>query len=1052
MNPSSTERHLYEEIYAGLNARQKEAVDRIQGQVLVVAGPGTGKTQILAVRIGKILMETDADADNILCLTYTEAGTVAMRQRLIRFLGADAYRVHVHTFHAFCNKVIQDNLYRFGMRELEPVSELERAEILRELIDDLPEGHILKKYTGDVYSPAARLEKLFETMKKELWKPAYMIRKTAEYLESLPFRDEYRYKRKTKENKVGDLKTGEIEKETQRMQETIAAVGLFELYEQKMRVRGRYDFDDMIEWVIDAFESDPDLLADYQERFQYILADEYQDTNGSQNRIISLLTDYEDPNVFVVGDDDQSIYRFQGANVGNIIDFHNTHKNGIFTVVLETNYRSTQEIVNLSNDLISRNNERITGIIPGLEKNLYAAKGGGKFPVPKVHVFPNPAHESLAIAEEIGQRIRDGEDPDSIAVLYKRHAYVEDLFRVLREKEIPVVMKKEADLLYAPFILQVINLLRYIDVERRSPFSGDGLLFEIMHDAWFGISPIETAKLMLSLRRSGEKANSLREKIANISSAPPDLFSDVTPANPVTRFSMLIESLIRDAGARTLHQLFEEIITRGGILDFVMQSPDKIDRIQELNAFYGFMKDETRRNTHTTLGDFLLTIDMMLKSGLRLPAVRSTFREQGVHLLTLHSAKGLEFDTVYIIGNNEKEWAAGGKNSNFKLPDNLITKTHENQEEESRRLLYVGMTRARKNLVLSYTSLDRKNKEIEATRYMQEIVEKQLATKHERHLDNDTLTSLLSKTLQTVALPDENIVEWDFVELVLQNYRLSVTHLNDFLHCPLSFYYKHILRVPSTKSASMEFGSAVHYALEYAFRSMTNDAGHAFPPMGEIMHYFTDYMERHKDAFTDHEYALRMTYAEKILPRYFEKYMPAWNRVVSVEKNISCVCGEVPVRGKLDKIEFDGNNAVVVDYKTGRRDYAVKKLAPPQENATPESDFGKRYGGDYWRQAVFYKILVREDPSQHWNVVATEFDFVEPDTKSGVFYKDRVPITESDISIVKDQMRDVYARILKHDFYQGCAEPDCAWCNFVRSRYMEAPEPGGEDMEDENNL
>lgn len=362
----------FNEEYNLLNEKQRLAVDTIEGPVMVIAGPGTGKTQILASRIGKILLETDAYPQNILCLTYTDAGVVAMRKRLQGFIGPDAYKVNIYTFHAFCNEVIQENLSLFEKRSLDPVSDLEKIQLFKQLIDSLPKNHLLKKYRGDAYFDIDNLDKLFSTMKREGWSSSFINQKIDEYISSLPRRDEFIYKRKFKEFDIGDLKKDRIEEELDRMERLRAAVYEFDRFQELMKQRNRYDFDDMINWVIKEFQENKNLLATYQEKFLYILVDEYQDTSGTQNRIVELLINYwEKPNVFVVGDDDQSIYRFQGANVENMLAFADTYKSDLLKVVLVNNYRSTQPILDISRTLIERNNERLVKKLTGLTKTWY---------------------------------------------------------------------------------------------------------------------------------------------------------------------------------------------------------------------------------------------------------------------------------------------------------------------------------------------------------------------------------------------------------------------------------------------------------------------------------------------------------------------------------------------------------------------------------------------------------------------------------------------------------------------------------------------------------
>src|SRR6476469_7626374 len=206
MSTREQQQRQFQSVYNALNEQQKLAVDTIEGPVMVIAGPGTGKTQILGARIGKILLDTDTQPDNILCLTYTEAGVIAMRKRLFTFIGPDAYKVNISTFHAFCNDVIQENLFLFEKTSLDPVTDLQKIELYKQLIDAFPKNHPLKRYRGDVYFEINNLQSLFSTMKREGWTPAFINSKIDEYVKSLLTRDEFIYRRAYKQFKAGDLK------------------------------------------------------------------------------------------------------------------------------------------------------------------------------------------------------------------------------------------------------------------------------------------------------------------------------------------------------------------------------------------------------------------------------------------------------------------------------------------------------------------------------------------------------------------------------------------------------------------------------------------------------------------------------------------------------------------------------------------------------------------------------------------------------------------------------------------------------------------------------
>ncbi|HEX2845752.1 MAG TPA: ATP-dependent helicase, partial [Chitinophagaceae bacterium] len=484
--------------YNQLNEQQRKAVDTIEGPVMVIAGPGTGKTQILTSRIGKILLETDSLPENILCLTYTDAGVVAMRKRLLQFIGPDAYKVNIYTFHAFCNDVIQENLSLFEKTALDPISDLEKIQLFKELIDSFPKNHPLKRYRGDVYFEVNNLQSLFSTMKREGWTPAFINQKIEAYLDDLPNRDEFVYKRKYKEFNAGDLKKDKLDEEKERMEKLQAAVNEFEHFQQLMRKRNRYDFDDMINWVIRAFEENKNLLANYQEKFQYILVDEYQDTSGTQNRLVELLISYWDkPNVFVVGDDDQSIYRFQGANVENMLQFANSYRNDLMTVVLTSNYRSTQPILDISKTLINRNEERLVKQIDGLSKELISSnsKISQLIHPPLVQEYETQRQEMIGITRQVQALLQQGISPGRIAIIYKENKYGEDLAQYFKLLQIPVYSKRHLNILELSLAQKIILLLRYLAAEHDIPYGGDEMLFEILHFDWFGIPPIEVAKL-----------------------------------------------------------------------------------------------------------------------------------------------------------------------------------------------------------------------------------------------------------------------------------------------------------------------------------------------------------------------------------------------------------------------------------------------------------------------------------------------------------------------------------------------------------------------------
>ena len=1052
INRDRLQQHFQEE-YQRLNPQQRLAVDTIEGPVMVIAGPGTGKTQILATRIGKILLETDASPDNILCLTYTDAGVVAMRKRLQQFIGPDAYKVNIYTFHAFCNDVIQENLSLFEKTSLDAISELEKIQLFKELIDTLPKNHPLKRYRGDVYFEIKNLQSLFSSMKREGWTPGFIAGKIDDYVADLPTRDEFIYKRKYKEFSAGDLKKDKLDDEKEKMEKLRAAVNEFDRFQQLMRTRNRYDFDDMINWVIKAFEENKNLLYGYQERFQYILVDEYQDTSGTQNRLVELLISYWDkPNVFVVGDDDQSIYRFQGANVENMLDFANSYQKDLLTVVLTNNYRSTQPILDISKTLINRNQERLVSKIEGLSKELISSNERIRHldHLPIIVQYETQRQEMIGITLAVRKLIAEGIQPGRIGIIYKENKYGETLSQYFKLLDMPVYSKRQLNILEIPSAQKIILLLKYLAAEHDIPYGGDEMLFELLHFDWFGIPAIEIAGLSIEVaeKKFGDRKTSIRKLMHDKATAPArDLF---TPSihEGLKKATHFIEELIADVPNTTLQMLFEHIIRKAGILKHIMQQDDKHWQLQVLTGLFDFIKEETHRDPFMNLQQLVSLVELMEKESLSLPLVQVNGSDKGVNLMTAHGSKGLEFEYVFFAGCNASSWEKKRKpGGGYSLPDtmfasqsgtgSIVTQSKQNDEEEIRRLFYVAITRAEQHLFISYAKFKPDGKELEPSMFIAEVQDQHPElTPRQVSISNEDQDFFSTLEFHELA-PEIEKLEFEVVTRMLEKFAMNVTALNNYLKCPLEFYFKNLIRIPSPKNEATEFGSSVHYALEKLFSKMLGPPGDAesqlknkkqFPPISEFISDFEWYMHRHRESFTKEQFNRRIEYGREVLANYYEKYIHQFNKFVAIERNIrNVVVDGVPLKGKLDKLEFDGKSVNVVDYKTGDPDKAIPKLKGPNEK-DPN-------GGDYWRQAVFYKILVDNYNQKDWKVISSEFDFIEPDKKKN-YRKEKLVITPADTTAVTAQIVTVWEKIQDHDFYTGCGKEDCHWCEFVKTNNL----------------
>jgi DNA helicase-2/ATP-dependent DNA helicase PcrA len=418
----------------------------------------------------------------------------------------------------------------------------------------------------------------------------------------------------------------------------------------------------------------------------------------------------------------------------------------------------------------------------------------------------------------------------------------------------------------------------------------------------------------------------------------------------------------------------------------------------------------------------------MQREGLILPLAQVAGNDKGVNLMTAHGSKGLEFEYVFFTGCSSSCWEKKRKPfSGFSFPDTLFsTQNKQNDTEELRRLFYVAITRAKKHLYISYSNYTNEGKPLEASMFIAEIFEHHILPVEKIFLDADIITEFSALQFKDHIAPEVAHLEDELENRVVQNFSMNVSALNSYLRCPLGFYYQNIVRIPSPKNEAAEFGSAVHHALEQLFKKM--QAAERFPSLEVFIGDFTWYMRRHRESFTKEQFARRLEYGQQILIEYYNTYLYTWNKIVAVERNIRNVLVEdILLKGKIDKIEFKGKEALIVDYKTGDPERSKEKLARP--NAKDPN------GGDYWRQAVFYKIMLDHYSAKDWNVTAIEFDFVEPDKKKQ-YYKEKIVVTDTDMTTVKQQIKTVWDKIQNRDFYTGCGKEDCHWCNFVKTNKL----------------
>ena len=1036
-------------VLRGLNAAQWEAVRQLEGPVMAIAGPGTGKTHMLTARIGHILQQTDTQPHNILCLTFTEAGVQAMRARLGEFIGVEAHRVHIFTFHSFCNKIIQENMDVFGQRRMQPLSDLERIDAVRSVLGALSPRHVLRRGWSDPYHYEQQVGALFQQMKKEAWTADYIDDKVEEYLQSLPKREEFVYQRNGKGYRIGDLKQAKIDEVHEKMERLRAAAHLSVHYKYELDERGRYDFEDMLIWVLEAFKEHEYLLRKYQEQYLYVLIDEFQDTNGAQKDLIDQLISFwdENPNIFVVGDDDQAIYEFQGARVQNTMDFFSRYAQNIALVQLQENYRSTQPILDAAKALIDRNQIRLVTQLGALSdgKHLFAAGASAGEPMDIcLRIYPNQLQEEMDIVKRI-QALRDGGCPlHEIAIIFARHKQARGIVRLLEREGIAYQTKRRINILQLPIMQNIRQLLRYFSLEMQAPRKGEIILFEILHYEFLGILPQDLARLSQGYTQRTQLEGRRDYTWYDLLQDAPFLATlGLQQPEAVAQWNRCFHSLVHQANMLSIGEFLERLYNHSGLLHYVLHSPQQAWHLEVLHTFFDFVQRENDRRPNLDLEGLLDTWQKMEDNRIELGLQKTNYAEQGVQLITAHSAKGLEFQHVFMINCLRDLWEPtnDSRSPQFSLPDTISFSDETDALEAARRLFYVGMTRAKKGLYLSYYERRTDERPEQRSLFIDELLShaSDFVRLEYVHLTQEQLTQaqlhMIHNPLQNnslynmrQALPVADQLSADHVRALLVDFRLSASSLNAYLFCPLSFYYEFILRIPHTVSQQALFGTALHEALQKLIDNGNRHAQNQLPSADAFLLYAQEALTHQNLPPAQKAYYRELV--QQQLPQYYSQRQALFQRqvqfgAVQTERMFRLIeLDGVPITGIIDKMSLQKENNLtywsVTDYKTGKTQ--SDRLQPPSEQ--------QPQGGIYWRQLVFYKILVEQANFSPHPVKYAEIDYLTPNNK-GIFEQKSIDLNTQATDFVKALVKDTYHKITTLQFSQACQKPNCKWCNFI---------------------
>ena len=875
-------------LLADLTARQRKAVTHEAGPLLIVAGAGTGKTTVITRRIAWLIAEKRALPSEILALTFTDRAALEMVERVDRLVPYGQTDAAISTFHAFGDRLLREHALEAGLSDRSTVlSRAEQIILLREHLFELP----LDRYRplGDPTRFLSALVTLIGRLRDEDITPATYLAAAAEL----------------QRRAVDAPEDGPLFEEAARHAELAAA---YDAYERLMRTTDRLDFGDQVGLALRLLRDHPGVLDEERVRYRHILVDEFQDTNHAQWEIVRLLAE-QHGNVTVVGDDDQSIYRFRGAALGNILGFRDAYPKAT-SVVLVDNYRRRQPILDAAHRLIKHNDPDRLEAREGLDKRL---RGRLRFDRPEpvggpleLLAFATGSDEADAVSDRIDASIRSGRRAGDHAILVRGNRDADLYLRALNMARIPWRFSGTAGLYRQPEVRVLISFLRALN-----DLDDSVSLYDLATSEIFGLSASDvTLALTNARRRRSSLAVALADAVADPERSPFGLRA----IEVVQRLLGSLEAHRAMSTEKSSGELLYHFITASGWLARLAHEGRETgeERLANVARFFEIVRRQGSLLRDDRLPFLVAQLDTLIETGDD-PSTADVDPDEGdaVHVLTYHKAKGLEFGVVFMVGLVDDRFPGRERRDALELPGALVSGPGPDADQhvaEERRLFYVGMTRAREELVLSSAQDYGGRRSRGVSRFAAEALDLPPATPVEA-----IRPALLEQLARHQAPATQPPAEPLRPRLGDRPLRLSYGQINDYLECPAKYRYGHVVRIPTPASHQMVYGRALHAAVQAYHRrqlaggTMTRDELYAaLDESWESVGFLT----------RAHEEARRVA-ARETLARFWDEQQRDPARPTAVEREFTVAFGQDRLRGRYDRVDRDvAGRVVITDYKS----------------------------------------------------------------------------------------------------------------------------------------
>lgn len=867
-----------------LNKEQLEAIRHNEGPLLIIAGAGTGKTTVITERIKYLILKKGVNPSEILALTFTEKAAQEMEERVDVAMPYGYTQMWISTFHSFCDRILRSEAIHIGLNPAyRLLTEAQSILFLREN---------LFKFRLEYFRPLGNPNKFLEGML------SHFSRLKDEDISP----DEYllwaqKQKSKADENEV---------KKTQEL------TNAYKTYEELKVKKGVMDFSDLISNALKLFRTRKNILATYQNQFKYILVDEFQDTNFAQNTLAILLAG-DRKNITVVGDDDQAIYRWRGAAIANIIQFKK-HFPKAKVVTLTTNYRSTEEILNVSYQLIQHNNPDRLEVKEHINKKLVSMRKVRGDKVEFIHAA-RVEDEAEMVAKKIKELTRDQYRFSNVAILLRANDHSQPFIRAFERHKIPYQFLGPGRLFHQE---EIKDLIAYLKVLYN--FEDSSSLYRVLVMPIFGFESIEIAVL---LNLAKKKNYTLFEALEKTN----EIFLKPQTKEKVEKIAVMIKRHLERIAKDTAGQILYYFLEDSGLLKKLLKSEGDKDerRAKNIAKFFDKLKTFEVERQEATVFAVVDWIDLSMQMGESpLAADMDWAQNNAVNILTVHSSKGLEFPIVFIVNLVTQRFPTRERREQMPIPQELIKEilpTGDYHLQEERRLFYVAMTRARDHLFLTAANFYGEGKrERKISPFAYEVLGEETIKKiTSEQLDNRTMKQLsLIEWKQPTSRPASNLKPLSFSVTYL-----SYSQIQTFDICPLHYKLRYILKIPVPQTAAQSFGTSIHSTLRDFYQAWIRREK---LQINKVLGLLEKNWINEGYTSKSHERSA-FEKAKHILLKYLKKNFSKKQIPIALELPFKFVIENLKIGGRIDRIDLLKDKKIeIIDYKTGNNIPDEKEL------------------------------------------------------------------------------------------------------------------------------